>query len=122
MQEIKDYVDLIVIKDISTSFIVDIDFMNNISEKFNLNPLNFVTLAPFSWECGLKITEIELDFKSTDTIVSSVTHRTYSCVDYEKSYVTCNSSNIICLITCSNCFMQYVGETVIVYRGVQSPT
>ena len=29
----------------------------------------------------------------------------------KKSYVTCNSSKIIYLITCSNCFMQYVGET-----------
>ena len=37
-----------------------------------------------------------------------MTHRTYSCTNYEKSYVTCNLSNII---TCSICFMQYVGET-----------
>ena len=29
----------------------------------------------------------------------------------KKSYVTCNSSNIIYLITCSNCFIQYVIET-----------
>ena len=50
-------------------------------------------------------------FKTSDKIVSSVTHRTYSCTNYEKSYVTSNSSNIIYLITCSNCFMQYVGET-----------
>ena len=49
-------------------------------------------------------------FKPTDKIFSSVTHRTYSCTNYEKSYVTCNTSNIIYLITCSNCFMQYVGE------------
>ena len=50
-------------------------------------------------------------FNPTDEIVSSVRHRTCSCTNYEKSYVACNSSNIICLITCSNCFMQYVGET-----------
>ena len=50
-------------------------------------------------------------FKPTDKIVSSVTHRTYSSMNYEKSYITCNSSNIIYLITCSNCFMHYVGET-----------
>ena len=50
-------------------------------------------------------------FKPTDKTVSSVTHRTYSSKNYEKSYVTCSSSNIICLIICSNCFMQYVGET-----------
>ena len=41
-------------------------------------------------------------FKLTDKIVSSVT---------VKSYVTYILLNIIYLITCSNCFMQYVGET-----------
>ena len=47
-------------------------------------------------------------FKPTDKIVSSVTHRSYSCANYEKFYATCNSSNIIYLITYSNCFMQNV--------------
>ena len=50
--------------------------------------------------------------KPTDKIVSSATHRTYSCTNHEKSYVTCNSFNIIYLIACLNCFIQYVGETV----------
>ena len=50
-------------------------------------------------------------FKPTDKIVISVTHRTYSFTNYEKSYATCNLSNIIYLIPCSNCFMQYAGET-----------
>ena len=50
-------------------------------------------------------------FRPTDKIVSSVTYRTYSCTNYEKSYVKCNSSNIIYLITCSNCFIKYVWET-----------
>ena len=49
-------------------------------------------------------------FQTTDKIVSSVTHRTYSCTDYEKSYVTYNSPNIMYIITCSYCFMQYFGE------------
>ena len=49
--------------------------------------------------------------KPTDKIVGSMTNRTYSCANYEKFYVVCNSSNIICLILCSNFFMQYVGET-----------
>ena len=43
--------------------------------------------------------------------MSSVTHKTFSCTKYEKSNVTCNSFNPIYLITCSNCFTQYVGET-----------
>ena len=50
-------------------------------------------------------------FKPTNKIVSCVIHRTYPCTNYEKSYVTCNSSNIIHLIPCLKCFMQYVGET-----------
>ena len=50
-------------------------------------------------------------FKRTDKIFSSVTHRTYSFINYEKSYVTCNYSNLIFLITCSNCFVKYVRET-----------
>ena len=40
--------------------------------------------------------------KTTCKINTSVTHRTYSCTNYEKSYVTCNSANAIYLITCSN--------------------
>ena len=30
-------------------------------------------------------------FQPTDKIVSSATHRIQPCMDYEKSYVTCNS-------------------------------
>ena len=49
-----------------------------------------------------KCIRVKAFFKTTDQINTSVTHRTYSCTNYEKSYVTCNSSNTICLITCSN--------------------
>ena len=31
-----------------------IDFMRNMYRKLNLNPLNFVTLASYSWNCILK--------------------------------------------------------------------
>ena len=44
-----------------TSLAVDIDLMKNMSSKFGLNPVNFLTLASFSWECTLKITKIELE-------------------------------------------------------------
>lgn len=36
--------------------------MENMHGKCNLNPLNFVMLALFSWECALEITIIELEF------------------------------------------------------------
>ena len=39
-------------------------------------------------------------FKNAGKIVSSVKKRTYFCTNHEKSYVTCNSSNMIYLITC----------------------
>ena len=41
-------------QDVFTPLAVDIYFMENISVKFDLNPLNFVRLAPFSGECALK--------------------------------------------------------------------
>ena len=49
-------------------------------------------------------------FQPADKIASFSKHRTYSCPNYEKSYVTCNSSNLIYTIICSNCFMQYIRE------------
>ena len=47
-------------QDVLISFAVNIDFMINMSAKFNLNPLNLLALALFSWECTLEITEMEL--------------------------------------------------------------
>ena len=52
------------------------------------------------------------NFKPSDKIVSSVTHRIYPCVNHEGNKVaTCNTPNVIYLITCSKCHLQYVGET-----------
>ena len=38
---------------------VVIEFMKNVHGSFNLNPLNFVMFASFSWEYVLKITGIK---------------------------------------------------------------
>ena len=40
---------------------LDIDFTRNMSAQFNLNLLNFVILASFSWDCTLKTAKIELE-------------------------------------------------------------
>lgn len=62
IKEIEDYVFLCNVQDALTSLAVDIDFMKTVRAKFNLNPLNFVTLTSLSWECTLKITKNELKF------------------------------------------------------------
>ena len=44
-------------------------------------------------------------------IVSNVSNRTYNAINNEKSMASCNSQNLIYLLTCLNCNQQYVGET-----------
>ena len=47
-----------------------------------------------------------------DHFVSSSTHRIYkSVIPSSISHIDCNTSNIIYLITCKKCALQYVGET-----------
>ena len=53
-------------------------------------------------------------FLARDRVVSSCTKRIYECITPPPGsvYIDCNSANVIYLITCSNCNLQYVGETV----------
>ena len=52
------------------------------------------------------------NFKPSDKIVSTVTHRTYPCVNHEGNKIAnCNTPNVIYLLTCDKCRLQYVGET-----------
>ena len=48
-------------QDVLASLAVDTDCIKNVSVKFNLNPLNFVTLASLSWECTSKLNKTELE-------------------------------------------------------------
>ena len=48
-------------RDVLTLLVVNIDFIKNLSAKFNLTPVKFIVLGLYSWECTLKITEIELE-------------------------------------------------------------
>ena len=57
--------------------------------------------------CGLK------EFIARDKAISSCTKRVYECITPPgTSYVDCHSSNLIYLLTCLKCGLQYVGETV----------
>jgi len=62
--------------------------------------------------CGSKRCAFQNKFSPKDRVVSSCTHRTYDCVVPDGTiYINCHSSNVIYLITCCNCGLQYVGET-----------
>ena len=48
---------------------------------------------------------------------SSVTGRVYNIINgHDDKTVTCNSNNVIYLMTCKTCGVQYVGETVQCFR------
>ena len=53
-------------------------------------------------------------FLVTETsFVSSVTKRTYLCVNHTKEKIHCHSQNYIYLLSCSNCGYQIVGESIV---------
>ena len=52
-------------------------------------------------KCKSNVCKLKQNFKPSDKIVSSVTHRTYNCINKDNNFVTCNSPNVIYLITCS---------------------
>ena len=61
--------------------------------------------------CGSRKCMFQHKFLPKDKVVSSVTHRVYDCVyPSGATYTNCHSSNVIYLITCSNCHLQYVDE------------
>ena len=61
-----------------------------------------------SWACNTK--EI---LNTNNQLFSSATHRTYNCIiPTDGDRITCSSTNVIYLITCKSCYLQYVGETV----------
>ena len=54
--------------------------------------------------------EMKKDFVPRDSCLSSGTFRTYPCVIPPGTvYLDCHSQNVVYLITCLNCGMQYVG-------------
>ena len=47
------------------------------------------------------------------TFVSNVTKKTYTSINHSNIPVACDSQNLVYLLTCKKCNMQYVGETTI---------
>ena len=61
----------------------------------------------------MKSCKLKKNFIARDKVVSSCTKRFYDCVTPPGSiYIDCHSANVIYLITCNNCSLQYAGETV----------
>ena len=65
------------------------------------------------YRCSDKRCQFKHQFYPTDKFFSSVTKRVYDCVlPAGTRYIDCHSANVIYLITCSKCKLQYVGETI----------
>ena len=65
------------------------------------------------FSCGSKICKLKQNFIARDRCVSSCSLRSYPCITPPGTlYVNCHTSNVIYLITCCKCGLQYVGETV----------
>ena len=47
------------------------------------------------------------------TFVSNVTKKTYTSINHSSEAIACDSQNLIYLLSCTNCNVQYVGETTI---------
>ena len=63
--------------------------------------------------CKNKTCKLSSLFFPRDLVFRSTTHRLYDCiVPPGTTYVDCMSSNVVYRLTCDNCSLQYVGETV----------
>ena len=57
--------------------------------------------------------QLNKNFIARDSCVSSSTFRSYFCITPPGTvYLDCQARNLVYLITCRNCGLQYVGETV----------
>ena len=64
------------------------------------------------YRCGSKRCNFQKQFFPTDKVVSSATHRISDVIVPDNTvYLNCHSPNVIYLLTCNKCGMQYVGET-----------
>ena len=64
------------------------------------------------YKCKSKRCKFQSQFQPTDKILSTVTKRLHDCVSPPGTvYLNCHTSNVIYLITCNRCYLQYVGET-----------
>ncbi len=93
----------------------DINIPNNVN--LNSHPINVdVDCGHGSGvikRCGSKRCKFQNKFSPSNQVLSSVTNRKYDCIVPDgTTYLNCHSSNLVYLITCNNCSLEYVGETV----------
>ena len=66
----------------------------------------------YIFRCGSKRCQFQNKFVPVNNILSTTTNRLYKCiVPAGSTYVNDHSSNVVYLITCNKCKLQYVGET-----------
>lgn len=99
-----------------------IDIDNNLGDSHNFNGVSsdinilFNDLGDGS-RCGIgKCANLRCKMRNYlschDRVVSSSTHRVYDCIVPPGSRpLDCHSPNVVYLLKCSNCKLQYVGET-----------
>ena len=63
--------------------------------------------------CKMDRCKLKENFIARNKVVSTCSKRIYDCITPPGSiYINCHSANVIYLITCNKCGLQYVGETV----------
>ena len=87
------------------------DRNNNTSDVDGYNNLGDGSLSHI-FRCGSKRCQFQNKFVPVNNILSTTTNRLYKCiVPAGSTYVNDHSSNVVYLITCNKCKLQYVGET-----------
>ena len=65
------------------------------------------------FRCGSKRCQFQKKVVPVNNILSTTTNRLYKCiVPAGSTCVNDHSSNVVYLVTCNNCKLQYVGETL----------
>ena len=87
---------------------------NNNNSNNNVDGFNNLGDGSLShiFRCGSKRCQFQNKFVPVNNILSTTTNRLYKCiVPAGSTYVNDHSSNVVYLITCNKCKLQYVGET-----------
>ena len=66
----------------------------------------------FNYKCGGRGCLTCDNLVLSDVYYSNVSHRKYNVINHTGDILSCKSGNIIYLLTCRGCNIQYVGETM----------
>ena len=87
---------------------------NNNNSNNNVDSFNNLGEDSLShiFRCGSKRCQFQNRFVPVNNMLSTATNRFYKCfVPASSTYVNEHSSNVVYLITCNRCKLQYIGET-----------